>query len=391
MPTGFDFTEQDIIKILKEKECKLIGQYISTNNKITIEDKNGYKYYGTFIILKNSKLDKPFTKNNPNTINNIKTWIKLNGYNDSIELLSNEYLSATHKLKWLCKKCGRTFERDWHYMHKENTTIYKTCNECNRKRLTESQTHFESYKDFENEGYKVLGFYNGKHHKCTLLDKNGYLYYTDHNTYFGNNRSPYLFSKFNPYTIYNINKYIDNNNIPVKLISENFMGGDLPLEWECNCGNHFYEICCNVLKGNVRYKRTRCEICSKYQSNISKATEDYLNELNVKNNKEFRFNDCRDAIPLPFDFAIFDNEILKGLIEVDGAQHEKPYSFSPNSTLKDGIKQLEYIKYHDNIKNNYCKNNNIPLLRIKFSEFNKSNTYKKIIDNFLKQINNKDN
>ena len=40
--------------------------------------------------------------------------------------------------------------------------------------------------------------------------------------------------------------------------------------------------------------------------------------------KEFRFTDCRDKLPLPFDFAILDNNkkpLL--LIEYDGIQHFK--------------------------------------------------------------------
>ena len=60
-------------------------------------------------------------------------------------------------------------------MQKNNNTN-KICSKCNRNNLTISQTDYESYKDFEKLGYKILGAYNGKHKKCTLLDKEGYLY-----------------------------------------------------------------------------------------------------------------------------------------------------------------------------------------------------------------------
>ena len=30
-----------------------------------------------------------------------------------------------------------------------------------------------------------------------------------------------------------------------------------------------------------------------------------------------------------------------------------------------GVDYYNTLKYHDNLKNDYCKNNNIPLLRIK--------------------------
>lgn len=38
--------------------------------------------------------------------------------------------------------------------------------------------------------------------------------------------------------------------------------------------------------------------------------------------REFKFEDCRDKQPLPFDFAIFNTEDeLIGLIELNGQQH----------------------------------------------------------------------
>jgi len=55
------------------------------------------------------------------------------------------------------------------------------------------------------------------------------------------------------------------------------------------------------------------------------------------------------------------------LIEYDGEFHYKPARYS-----KDKNKMLVKLKYqqeNDNIKNIYCKNNNIPLLRIPYWEF----------------------
>ena len=388
MPTGYDFTKTDVINILKEKNCILLSDYSNCKEKISIIDENGYKYKDTFISLKNHKLNKPFSKNNPYTIDNIKTWIKINNLENDIELLSNKYISATEKLLWKCKRCGDLFERDWHYMQKDNNTN-KICSKCNRNNLTISQTDYESYKDFEKLGYKILGAYNGKHKKCTLLDKEGYLYYTSHNILFYN-KHPYRYSIFNPYTIYNINNCIKINKLPVKLISDEFLGGDKALEWECECGNHFFEKPCNVLlkNGNKNNnKRLRCKLCTKSQSNISKKTEDYLNELNIKYKKEFRFSDCKDKSQLPFDYAIFnDNNELIGLIEVDGQQHFYSYGFKFDKNKEEQIKHFEYVKKHDDIKNNYCKENNIKLLRIPFWDYDKRDKYKDKVNEFMKNI-----
>lgn len=66
------------------------------------------------------------------------------------------------------------------------------------------------------------------------------------------------------------------------------------------------------------------------------------------------FPDCRAIHPLPFDICFtVGNQIC--LIEYDGPQHFRN---------EYGKKALKITQLHDNIKNNYCKNNNIPLLRI---------------------------
>ena len=47
-----------------------------------------------------------------------------------------------------------------------------------------------------------------------------------------------------------------------------------------------------------------------------------LKRLNIPFKREYRLEDCRDKMPLPFDFALFNNENeLIGLIENNGSQH----------------------------------------------------------------------
>lgn len=77
---------------------------------------------------------------------------------------------------------------------------------------------------------------------------------------------------------------------------------------------------------------------------------------------EYRFNDCRDINPLPFDFMVKkDNQIY--LIEFDGPQH---FCFTGEdwNTMEHFLR----TQYHDNLKNQYCIQHNIPLLRIKYDE-----------------------
>ena len=72
---------------------------------------------------------------------------------------------------------------------------------------------------------------------------------------------------------------------------------------------------------------------------------------------------------MPFDFYLPVKNIA---IEYDGEQHFKSVDFFG------GEETFKKQQLHDKIKTNYCKNNNISLLRIKFDQ-NVENEMQKII------------
>ena len=79
--------------------------------------------------------------------------------------------------------------------------------------------------------------------------------------------------------------------------------------------------------------------------------------------QEYEFDDLlsEKGNPLRFDFAVFNTKgKLIFLIEYDGEFHYQ-------DIYKDG--SLEIQQVHDERKNQYCKDNNIPLLRIPYWEF----------------------
>ena len=116
--------------------------------------------------------------------------------------------------------------------------------------------------------------------------------------------------------------------------------------------------------------RDLCANCSQAQSSYERLFEEYLIGKEYKYKKEYRFNDCRGKkYPLPFDFAVFKNGNLIFLIEYDGEQHFKPINFKGVSDEKALISH-QLTKNNDLIKNEYCKNKNIKLIRIPYYEYN---------------------
>lgn len=124
-------------------------------------------------------------------------------------------------------------------------------------------------------------------------------------------------------------------------------------ECECHCGNHFVALPANILSG----ERPSCGCI--WLSRGAYIVKDYLDNNHFEYKQEYSFDDLRDKYPLRFDFAVFNQEKLFFLIEYDGKQHENPVEYFG------GEEAFIKLKQHDKMKDDYCKLNNIPLLRIK--------------------------
>jgi very-short-patch-repair endonuclease len=132
---------------------------------------------------------------------------------------------------------------------------------------------------------------------------------------------------------------------------------------EILCQKHgsFFQKYNNHLSGNG------CPKCKSSKGEI--MIENYLKENSINFYTQHIFNDCRYINPLKFDFYLYDFNIC---IEFDGTQH---YAKDTNES----IFYDESTKIRDKIKTEYCKNNNIKLIRIKYHSI-------KNIDSILNKI-----
>lgn len=117
----------------------------------------------------------------------------------------------------------------------------------------------------------------------------------------------------------------------------------------CDCGN-----ICQVQHQYLSYGDTTS--CGCIRSKGEFQIEQLLKEHNVKFKREYIFEDLKDKDYLRFDFAIFENNQLKYLIEFQGTQHYQKSNGYYNETVIE----------HDKMKIDYCKKNNIPLKIIKY-------------------------
>lgn len=128
---------------------------------------------------------------------------------------------------------------------------------------------------------------------------------------------------------------------------------------QCDCGN-IVDVRVEHLKGQSCNRTISCG-CSKQSSGELKITQ-ILEKENIDFQSQYRIKDFN--ISSPFDFAIFKNNQLLGLIEYDGEQHFKAID------IWGGKEQLKIQQERDRRKNQWCKKNNIRLIRIPYTEYN---------------------
>lgn len=103
------------------------------------------------------------------------------------------------------------------------------------------------------------------------------------------------------------------------------------------------------------------------KSNGEAKIEKILKEANIFFEKEKSFKDLRFKQLARFDFYIPEKNYI---IEYDGQQHFQPVNFG-NLSENEVKMAFQKIQEHDKIKNQYCKENNIPLIRIPYTNYDK--------------------
>jgi len=282
-----------------------------------------------------------------------------NKFDDTVKMLTteNEYLGTHYESKFECQKCGRIFKLSINkILNKKNA-----CSECSKPKIK-----YYDVKNFLNKKnisiLNILDLYSlDKQYKFKCLDC--FYEWTAflRNIYTGKKCCP----KCTNHLHYNINYiknelYLNHNN-KIDIFEETYEKISKKAKFKCKiCQNEWTTICRNVVKGE-----TGCPKCK--LSNGERKIEKFLTLNNIKFENQKTFKECRHIRLLPFDFYLPN---LNTCIEFDGKQHFIPYN-------NINIKKFNDTLRNDNIKNIYCLNNKISLIRIKYTDI-------KNINNILK-------
>lgn len=117
----------------------------------------------------------------------------------------------------------------------------------------------------------------------------------------------------------------------------------------CPIHNEFEQVTETHLEGSG------CPICK--ESWGEREIRLFLDRHNILYNSQHKFDDCVHILKLPFDFYLPEHNIC---VEFQGEQHFKPVNFFG------GAKMFEIRKIRDKIKEEFCRNNNIRLVIIRY-------------------------
>lgn len=125
---------------------------------------------------------------------------------------------------------------------------------------------------------------------------------------------------------------------------------------QCDCGN------IKIVLGKT-LRAGLCHSCGCIRSRGEMKVSKALMELNFHYKQEYTFDDLYfyEGWPLRFDFAILQEDKVVALIECQGEQHYHNIDFFEDKNLQ----------LRDELKRNYCKKNNIPLVEIPYTDYDK--------------------
>lgn len=150
--------------------------------------------------------------------------------------------------------------------------------------------------------------------------------------------------------------------------------GDIYWQCRCDCGNIQDISGHNLRRGSVL--SCGCLNMSHGEYHISNTL--HSNNIDFVYNRGY-FEDLRndDGKLLRYDFILLNNNIPYRIIEFDGKQHDEPVGFfgGEDSFIK--------LQRNDEIKNQYAKSHDIPLVRIPYSKRNNINLEDLLGDKYL--------
>lgn len=281
-------------------------------------------------------------------------------------LKSDKILSAISLMEVECNQCNEIYKISWDQ--------YKRGGKCRLCNPYKKKTTDEVRETIENRGDNLISIEfkscNDKLEiKCGNCDE---VFEMTYNLYRKSNGCQICALENRIGKITHSQEYVENyiKEHGDELVSKYVRMQD-EIDIKCGVCNKLFIMTFHAYK--IGDSRCPCITISKGERII----KEYLEKNNIKYIHQKKYPDLRRILPLSFDFYLSDHNVL---IEFDGSIHFK------QNELLGGEKAFNDRRDSDIIKNIYCLDNNILLLRI---SYNYIKTIEIILDNYLQKHNKK--
>ena len=276
-----------------------------------------------------------------------------------INFENDKYENCYTKFKLKCEKDGYIWETNYNKFINQNSGCHKCCNQ-QKKDINDKNYILETInKKCIERNYELLKICDNRMSNKTKIilkcNKDGHLWSPSLSHFIKRNQCCARCigrNKTEEEVKFEIVEKCNTKNYTFSGFNDGYKNNKSKFKLKCR-SNHIWETYYANFMNNDRC----CPICT--ESRGEKIIKEILNMRNIDYTREMKFDNCIYKRQLRFDFYLPKYNIC---IEFDGLQHfEKINRFGGEDNLKEIIKR-------DSIKNKYCEDNNIKLIRIKYDQ-----------------------
>lgn len=285
-------------------------------------------------------------------------------YGDKYTVIG-EYKTASTKIKIQCNNCGDIKEVKPYSFIRQKIG----CKKCyhNKRKLTFKDIENRLKNETNNE-YQLISIGSTVADKIKIRHNCGYEYNVDFGSFFYSGKRCRKCYGTAAISEEEFLDFFNNEMEGYELISNFSKMRDRITIKHLKCGKIY-----SVEPRSIKNQNARC-LCEK-SSVGERQIRKILKNKNIDFEEQFKIPNCKNILPLPFDFKITINDKVF-LLEYQGIQHFKIVDFF-------GEKSCLQTQANDIIKKEYCKDNNINLEFINYKE----NTQNKLIEIINKYAN----
>lgn len=266
--------------------------------------------------------------------------------------LASEYVNNQTKVEIIHHKCGN------HYMVTPN--VFKNgrrCPYCNGGVKSSKEEFLKKVKELVGDEYTVDGDYVNGHTKIRMIHntESPHEYLVTPTWFLAGSRCPKCRGLSKKTQEQFTKEVFDLVGDEYTVLGE-YQRNSIKIEFKhniANCNRTFSMTPKDFLRG------MRCPLCK--ESKGERMISEILDRYNIDYTRKYKIEECRNKYVLEFDFMIPYDDGTFCLLEFDGRLHYQPWKNN-----KQGIEHLQRQKENDAIKNKYCEENEIQLIRIPY-------------------------